>query len=557
MATIILVGSTWWTLRAFAPAGYFYTHDSHYHIIRLAHFVQSVQAGQFPVRYSSRLLYNYGYPLFTFTYPWPYLIATPLVLAGVTLTASLKASLILAQLITTLMMFWWLKQRTKLVWAVIATLVFIFTPFRFLTLFVTGQIGVVWSWAWLTTLGLGIELLTQQQNARRGQVVISLAIMGSILSHLPTILVAGPLFLWQFISLVITKRLALKSIIIRFASSFGIGLLLSSWYWLPALVQLPLVKAGHQLIVDPTVHLVSWHQLLYSPWGYGYSDPGFSDLLSFQLGIGQWLAIGLILVMLIISWVVSQKLPLKLSSLWLMNLGYLVLMTPISGQLWRLPLVSTLQHPWRLLSISAILIALLIGEVGQHIHIVSRNKNLVLSWVSLLVAGGVGLISVYGTRNYQQPMESTRYPDAHYLSRSDWYWGSGDVANEFLPIAITNPPNNFAPYWLETLAGEQIIATNLDSDATTTKAEFSLDQDSWLQVSAIAWPNLQARLDDALVQIRSGPTGLVQIPVPAGTHTLQLTPHTSTIEQLSLISTMVGLLAIIYQLRQIFNKKYR
>jgi hypothetical protein len=67
------------------------------------------------------------------------------------------------------------------------------------------------------------------------------------------------------------------------------ALAFSAFFWIPALVERPLVKVDllRGSVLDWRQHAVDPGQLLWSPWGYGVSGPGASDGMSFALGPAQ------------------------------------------------------------------------------------------------------------------------------------------------------------------------------------------------------------------------------------------------------------------------------
>ncbi|MDZ7586588.1 MAG: hypothetical protein U0946_02440, partial [Patescibacteria group bacterium] len=72
------------------PKGFYKSHDGELHLARIAAYSQALKQGQFPVRWAANLNYNYGYPIFNFVYPLPYLLASGFNLAGLGLADSLK-----------------------------------------------------------------------------------------------------------------------------------------------------------------------------------------------------------------------------------------------------------------------------------------------------------------------------------------------------------------------------------------------------------------------------------------------------------------------------------
>jgi hypothetical protein len=53
----------------FFKTGFFPTHDGEWAVVRLSDMYREIKDLQFPARYSGYLNFQYGYPLFNFTYP--------------------------------------------------------------------------------------------------------------------------------------------------------------------------------------------------------------------------------------------------------------------------------------------------------------------------------------------------------------------------------------------------------------------------------------------------------------------------------------------------------
>jgi hypothetical protein len=147
-----------------------------------------------------------------------------------------------------------------------------------------------------------------------------------------------------------------------------LGLLLSAFFWIPALSEGGLVNQDQWYggYYNPELHFVYPHQLLEPGWGFGISQPGPDDVqqgaLSFQLGVVP-------LVLAILALVGLRAVPAgRRRELWLL-LGWLLLaiflMLPIFTWAWHhVGFVSFAQFPWRWLMIAALPLAVLAGSAA-------------------------------------------------------------------------------------------------------------------------------------------------------------------------------------------------
>src|SRR3990167_5267230 len=74
----------------FFKPGYFVTDDGNWAVIRLAEMVRELKDYQIPPRWSDFLNHGFGYPLFTFVYPFPFYLAAGLKFVGLSYVVSIK-----------------------------------------------------------------------------------------------------------------------------------------------------------------------------------------------------------------------------------------------------------------------------------------------------------------------------------------------------------------------------------------------------------------------------------------------------------------------------------
>src|SRR3972149_7699643 len=127
----------------FFRRGFFESHDGEWMVIRFSAFHQTFAGGQFPVRSVDRLNNNYGYPVLNFLYPLPFYLAEIPKLLGFGFVDSIKIIFVASTFASAFAMYWALIQIfTK--WAAFAgAIVYIFTPYRFVDLYVRGSLGEI------------------------------------------------------------------------------------------------------------------------------------------------------------------------------------------------------------------------------------------------------------------------------------------------------------------------------------------------------------------------------------------------------------------------------
>ncbi len=145
---------------------------------------------------------------------------------------------------------------------------------------------------------------------------------------------------------------------------------------------------------------------MYGKWDYWYSVPGDNDGLSFQLGLAQIVVAGVGVGSILLN----RKRSWAQIYLIVAYFGSLFLMTARSYYIWdKIKILQTVQFPWRLLFMPAILTPLL----GLQFLLLFRNRRL-----ANLVLAGVLALGFWNIRNYRRPiryLDMTEFTDLYRL----------------------------------------------------------------------------------------------------------------------------------------------
>src|SRR3989344_8965474 len=134
-----------------------HTQDGLVHLPRMAAYFQALSHGQFPVRWAAYLNFGYGMPLFIFMYPFPYLLASLLLFLGAGLAVTFKLVVVLSFIFSGIFMFLLGKElfkNEKI--AFLVTIFYQFAPFRLVEANVRGDIGEIYTYAFLPLVLFGI-----------------------------------------------------------------------------------------------------------------------------------------------------------------------------------------------------------------------------------------------------------------------------------------------------------------------------------------------------------------------------------------------------------------
>ncbi len=404
--------------------GMFRTHDGEIHIIRSMHFFSEVIRGQIPVRMIPEMAYGHGYLVFQFFYPFPYYLSSLFQIVGFSAVDAWKVLLFLTTFLSFVFYYYWSKKHLTNSASLLATTAFAIVPFRFLTLFVSGQIGAQLSLLFVPIILFGLADLLKNDN-NRGVLIVSLGIAGLITSHLLSVIIFFlPMFCYGlYLLLQAPSKNKIYKLLISILLSFG----LSAFYLLPFLIEKSWVRLGHEILVNHRDHWPTLSQLVYSPWGHGYSEIGANDGMSFQVGAVVLFSLLLSLLQMILNKRFRND---RLSVLMLVVALFLFfLMTPYASFVWELlyPL-KLLQYPWRLLASVTFVASWLVGRNMDFLN----KKQFKLIYAVLMIA--LGFLNV---RNYAQPWPLDWFKDQDYQDSFYAYYGPTDISWELMPVTAT------------------------------------------------------------------------------------------------------------------------
>lgn len=419
-------------VKALFHAGFYTNHDGEHQVVRLWHFHQAINDGQFPVRWAGTALNNFGYPLFIFTYQLPFWIGEIFYRFGLNLTDSIKAVFILTFLASGITMYFFAKDFWKSRLAgFLSAFFYLWAPYRFSNIFVRASLGEHVVFVFLPLIFWGLWRLQKEQKPR-WILVLALGIAGAILSHLLVFQLLLLPLLFFVVALFFKSEKKKKFLLFSFLG-FLLGFGLSSYYLLPALEGKKIILSLYPLSFSE--HFPTLRQLFYSPWGYTFSVVGEQDGMAFQIGLVHWLIIFLSVIFLIVK-LFSKRKKLKPEEFFALCLVFLyffsiVLMLKVSYVFWKkIVQIVYLDFPWRMLFISVFLSSLLSGFV--IIKIKENFRKFLL--VSFLLFFGLNL---YVNRNHLRVNKYVFNPDSFYQENK----GTTNSFNEYTPRwAISSIP---------------------------------------------------------------------------------------------------------------------
>ncbi|KKU64228.1 hypothetical protein A2701_01155 [Candidatus Amesbacteria bacterium RIFCSPHIGHO2_01_FULL_47_34] len=510
-------------LSALIHPGLYTAHDIWHNVARLYHYQQAVSDGQFPPAWIGTLAQGYGYPLFIFSYHLPWLIALPFLSAGLSIPSVLKLLFFLSFFLSGLSMFSLARHLTRSrKAAVLASILYLWAPYRFYIIFVSASMGSAWVFVFAPLLLLGFYLTSIP--------LIAFALAGIILSHFIGLFTFLPVvalfFLWLLFSFPSPLRLIKSGV-------YGIllGLCLAAFYLIPAVRYSPLTisrdstKGFSQIYTNNFVYL---KQLIYSPWGYGpVSHTAKDGEVSFQIGIAHWGSVILLTLLLTIRRTRHSRL-LSLGLI-LSFLISVIAMLDVSRPWWDLAQkILVLDYPTRFLSP-----ALFISSLSAGVAFLLSPAKLRLPLLSLLI-----VLTLYANRNHLRVNLYSDEPVATYFTSEL----TTNTHHEYFPLSadarlLDQPSPPTEPY-LYLSQFMQSTDTFFFSAATSSASVVSLRQ--------VDFPGQTLYLDGRKINYSPDTRGRISLNLPVGTHYVYVRYYPTFLMQLSRLISLVSLAIVLY-----------
>jgi hypothetical protein len=309
------------------------------------------------------------------------------------------------------------------------------------------------------------------------------------------------------------------------AGGLVLGLMLSAWFWAPALAERGLVQLGQQTTgyFDFRGHFRGL-DLVQGSLLHDYAIVGDAD--PFRMGLVQAFTavLGLVAVALRLRRREGRGIWLAYA---ICAVSVTLLMTPLSRPLWeRLPLLHYAQFPWRFLGLQAVLAAPLIGLLAEAASRPWQRWALAGALVALLGVGGLGAL-----RPDRLPLNAADItPERLMLFEAFSGNVGGTVRAEYLPAQVapryyTSPQlldrTLTSPPWA--LSGSEVRASLLERRSDRQSWQIETLADGRIVFPMVFFPGWWAAVDgqpQALVALEGA--GLMALELSAGTHLVEL-----------------------------------
>jgi hypothetical protein len=406
--------------------GVYESGDFNLHIYRTISFYQNLIEGDLMPSWAGKLNATYGYPLFIFLNPLPYYIISFFHLFGFSFVASLKIFLIISYMASGIFMYYLGKQLFKNdLAAFTASIFYLFMPYHLVDQHFRIDVGEILCFALIPLLLFFVYRLFKRESILY-IFWTGLAFALLIMSHQAiALLFLFPTAAFLLIQFVLNpKKIWLFKLSLKIVVAFLLGIILSSYVWLPYLI-----FAKYNLsstLFKGLPFFVSIPELLYSPWRYGFLFQGPKGELSFLIGYTQLFILGFLFVYLLFKKTKAKY--AKEITLWLATSFFLIFMlTRYSSIIWlNTPIIKNILMSSRILSVLAFSVSVLAG----YFTLVNQNRKIFV-WLIIILTIGTTILNWGNRRVIPQitdtqlisnlPLSTYQGEGLNYIGNSIWF----------------------------------------------------------------------------------------------------------------------------------------
>jgi hypothetical protein len=520
--------------------------DSPFLLLRTHQLATNLRAGVFPARWMPDVAYGFGYPFFNYYAALPYYLAAGFTLIGLDILNAIKLTQTLLFAVAALGMYSWAHRALRSrVGGWLAAVAYTLAPFHLVNVYVRGDsLSEFAAFAFYPLILWGLDHLAARPSLRR-TISPALAYAGLILTHNISALIFSPFALLYLMILAQRDKSRRRRVFAFGTWALGFGILLSAWYWLPALGE----TSYAQLTTQTTGYFFYGNHFrrvdLLQPkpiYDYYTITPNEPTAFAAMGSVQAALALAGALVV-IARWVRQRGHPhssaartkvgvraFALASLILTTW----LITPLSRPLWdHVPLLPMVQFPWRFLSVQALFAALLTGALPSLASPPMKGREGGQQWIiSAVLALLLAVAGLAGLRPEYLPITAGEVA-VEQLQLYELFTGNigSTIRYEYLPRWVvprpyTGPalfdPN--APPLAIPLSGQLVSAEEITHKPTRRVWEVEVSDDgAEVAFPLYYWPGWRATVDGEPATMKPAPdSGYLTLEIPAGRHVVAM-----------------------------------
>lgn len=530
--------------------GYFNMHDD-LQLMRQLEMEKCFKDFQIPCRWVNDMGYGFGFPLFNFYPPLPYLVGELFRVLGFTFVVTAKLTFAFSLVASGIGMYYLAKQFFNRFGGVLSAIFYIWAPYHAVDVYVRGAMNEAWALIFFPLILLYSYklILSKKVNINKWLILLSLSWFGLLVSHNLMVIIFAPIFaLWCLLWMWREKNF---KIIPKFIVSGILALGLSSFFSLPAIFENRFTQIESQLsgYYEYIAHFVSVKQLLITRfWGYGPSVWEVKDDgMPFQVGHIHWILTLVIITLWFLGLWIKKNNKFKFKIKKLISTDFLIIFLFIIGWLatfmthnkatFIYKLITPLaivQFPWRFLTIVIFSFSFLAGAITLFV----KNKYF-LSFLMLFV--------IIFNWNYFLPEHGKmgKLTDEEKFSNVAWDMQQTAGIYDYLPIWAITAPKEPQKIVAEILIGEGEITNTYQQ---TNYAKFTLNGDkSTVRINIFKFPGWKVYIDGNEINYsvpKEEMWGRMWIEVPEGKHLIEAKFVNTPIRTISNLISLVSWLGL-------------
>lgn len=554
---------------------FIFTADSPLHLWRVYELDRALREGVFYPRWAPDLYFGYGYPVFNFYPPFSYYLVETLHVPGLDLANAFKAVFSFCVLLGAAGAFLLARDiyrdgltpnskdspppgsnnarsLTIDAGALVAAVAFAYAPYLLIDIYIRGAIAETLGLAFLPLFLWALRRVLIQPRAGR----IALAVViGAVylLSHNLTAFFSAPI-LAVYVLLLVFQQPVWRERWRRLGAAVLVALgtaALSAFYWLPSLVELPMVYVGQpalsrqallQTILD---HIQPIGNVIQHALVYEYPEG------SFPLGSTS-VILAVSGAILGIYWL-RRRVQIELAFFWIVSILAALALTEAARPVWlALPTLWVIQFTWRLtvFVIPGMSLAMGLWVIAAY-RLAQRSSRTAI--VALATAALLGLVLILtstlnlASKPWFTAMPAYNVPQVLARYEVDFRQTGMSSMNEYLPVWTRNvplpdgrrkSPSSDAPSG----AIIELISVQPTRYQFTTRSS----EPFTLSLRKFYYPDWYAWLDDQPAPVEpSTNVGLLSVEVPAGEHHIRFERNSLPVRDVGWVLTGVGILTLV------------
>jgi len=499
-------------------------HDSVAGLIRALCMNKYMGHGQFLVRWAPEINFGHGYPMFNFYPPFFYLVSVLFFQLTHDMVLAINLACSVFWILSGVGMFLLAREFWGNEGGMISAVLYVYAPYHIADLYVRGAFAEFSSFAFFPFLLFSI--LQVSRKVSFGNVFLGvISAFGLSLTHnIMSMLFFPVAMIFMFYLYFIEKK---PATVLIGMGMLVIGLMMSSFFWLPALLEKKFLNLDFltSMIYDFHKNFISLQQLFWP-----FDSPNY-DHITLQVGIVHTLLC--LCAILILPKIFKINRFSGFMSIFGIGLGLAAVFCALSAStfLWeKIGMLSFIQFPWRFLTIIVFATSLLGGSIALIIKD-PKLKKICLLFIGFLV------MFVYPQISHQPRFVDTETTIDRFLAMGE---------GEYTPRWVHIPPEKTPEKKFELVQGKGLLDEEKSLNFINYETKFQAIEPSLLCFHTFYFPGWRVYIDGQMTNPNvDNPFGLIAFFVPPGSHDIQVIFGPTPVRIAGMVFSWIGTLLLI------------